>query len=442
MILFQDNPTGDEKEQPAQEQQALTVPANDTSGKDLARFGVTNIEIQEYKDKFMAMTLTDVKDKKGLQAIYQGRQFIKKKRTTVESQRKEMVAEAVEWQRKVNTAAKQITAELLPIEQHLQDQEDFIANETKRIADEENRIKQERLSARIDILIENGMAFDGRSFLVGTVSITNEEIDTFTAEDFAGLVELASLEHERLLKEKEAQEKAKAEEAAEFERLKASLAKQKAEQDEKERLFEQQQREFKEQQDKRANEIREEAQALEKLSVKLREEKQRFRASELFAMGLKYNGQFYYYEDMQVLPSALLQEDNEWPVWLQNTRIEVEAKMEESAQAKKMEEEKKWIEQEALKLQAAEDAKNELLAQQEKVEKEKREAKEEEQLEIMRKEALKPDKVKLQDFTFLIDELNYKLPEFESEEVKNISGPLMESLFELARITREALNKL
>ena len=79
---------------------------------------------------------------------------MKGKRVEVEKKRKELKADALEWGRKVDTEAKRIFGLLEPIETHLQTEENRVAQEKERIRQEKIEKEKARV-AKIEKAIED-----------------------------------------------------------------------------------------------------------------------------------------------------------------------------------------------------------------------------------------------------------------------------------------------
>jgi hypothetical protein len=119
---------------------------------ELKQFDVTEEAIATMANEFMALQVDGLEDREGLAKVHTARMTVRDKRCRVEDRRKELVADALKHQRNVNTVAKHITSQLLPIEDHLQAQEDAIAElkEAKRaeqMRKEEERIEREKKEA-------------------------------------------------------------------------------------------------------------------------------------------------------------------------------------------------------------------------------------------------------------------------------------------------------
>jgi fused signal recognition particle receptor len=180
---------------------------------------------------------------------------VKGKRIEVEKRRKEYKAEALAWNKKVDTAANKIFKLLEPIETHLQAEEDKITKEKARIKAEEERRIQEVAQDRVNQMAQFGkvMPFaealsisDGEFFAKLNIAKSEYEAEQarLTAENKAREEEAARLaaeraELERLRKEEAAKRKAEEDRlAAERAKIEADRMAVEAAKREQERLAE------------------------------------------------------------------------------------------------------------------------------------------------------------------------------------------------------------
>jgi hypothetical protein len=189
----------------------------------------------------MALTVKGIDDQEGFGQVHDARMVVKNKRVLVEKQRKAYKEDALKFGKMVDGEAKKIFDALAPIESHLQQQEDIIINERKRIEAEKERAAQERILWRINELASVACVMS--YFDVASLSdpeyekLLSEKNTAFKAEQVR-IAEEKRLESERLEKERldrEAEQKRLDAERAELNRIKAEQdaerAKLKAEQD-------------------------------------------------------------------------------------------------------------------------------------------------------------------------------------------------------------------
>ena len=190
---------------------------------EVVKYDVTEAAISEMRSIYMDLTVSDIDDKEGFDAVHSARMVVKSKRVAVEKQRKEYKADALEYGRKVDIEAKKIFSLLEPIESHLQTQEDVVINERKRIQAEKEERERAVIQRRVDELQQYGcvMSF----FDVASMEVPAFEKKLFEVKD-AFEAEQKRLEEERLARE--AEEKRMAAERAELEKLRAEQAEREA----------------------------------------------------------------------------------------------------------------------------------------------------------------------------------------------------------------------
>ena len=115
----------------------------------IVTFEPIEAQIQDWRKRFMPMRVDGSQDKQGASLVHDARMEVKAARVAVEKRRKELKADALEYGRRVDDAARAITAKLEPIERHLQEQEDIVLKEQERQKAEAARILAERTDARV-----------------------------------------------------------------------------------------------------------------------------------------------------------------------------------------------------------------------------------------------------------------------------------------------------
>jgi len=205
----------------------------------LAKFNPIQSKIKKLEEDYLPMEIAGVNDIEGYNAVDIARKDVKKYRTTVEGIRKQEVADALKFQKSVNTEAKRITEMLTPIEEHLIAEQRKIQKQKEEIETEKKRLHALKIQQRTKDLIEAGMIFTGVSYIYLEIEVLPIEIESWTDVDFnAKLAEVDSAyndEQDRLAiieqQRKEEEEKQQAEQQKEIKRL-AEIAKK----NEKERL--------------------------------------------------------------------------------------------------------------------------------------------------------------------------------------------------------------
>lgn len=169
-------------------------------------FSVDETAIAKVRDQFMSLKINGVKDTKGYEAVHAARMQMVRFRTTVEKQRKDYKAAALEYGRSVDGAAKRIASQLEPIEKHLADQEDAYEAEKERIKREAEEAKQRAVQARLDKLSAVGANIN--ALVVGALG--EPEFAELLAEKTAAW-EFQKEQEARAAEEKRQQEAAEAE---------------------------------------------------------------------------------------------------------------------------------------------------------------------------------------------------------------------------------------
>ena len=389
--------------------------------KQVVKYDVTEAAISEMRNLYMDLTVSDLEDQEGFEAVESGRKVIKGYRVATEKQRKVFKSDALEYGRMVDLKAKEIFSLLEPIETHLIKEGDKIRDEEKRIEAEEEAKEKAKVQGRVDDLLKVNIVLD--YFTVATM--TDEDYDTFytTSRTNYEAEQERIAEEERKIKETEAAEKAERE--AESKRLA----------DEKERL----EKWDKEQKEKEAK-IKADAEKLKKQQRELAEQKNHAREQSLKAIGVfraGYAGEALTskYDDFifsgPTLDWNIIRElsDGDFNDTLEtlNSQIikfgiekkaEVEKAREQERKDREVREKRLAEEIEARAQKEAQDAADR--AAQEKI---KAEA------EAERQEALKPDKEKLIALAYYLQGIEY--PELKSDEANIIRAMAAKQIYDI-----------
>lgn len=182
------------------------------------------------REKYLPLTIGGVDDKKGFDAVYKARQDVKSTRVAVEKKRKELKADALEFGRSVDGAAKRITDLLTPIEDHLKSQEDEYNKQKEAIKKAAEEAAAAKLQSRIDSLIAVRAVGPFPGLAVMPDDVFEVLLAAKTAENVA---RIAAEEAERLEREKAEAElvRVREEEQARLEAEKARLAEERAKQE-------------------------------------------------------------------------------------------------------------------------------------------------------------------------------------------------------------------
>jgi len=191
--------------------------------KALAAYNVTDATIATMREKFMPLVIESPDDKQGAKRVREARLTVKNHRIAVEKTRKALKEDALRYGQAVDAEARRITAELAPIEEHLEAQEAAVAAEIARRAEAEANAKREKLRLRMEALAANGSR------------LTSLDVEAFTDEQFADELARSATEWQAAQERERvaAAERARVEaEQAEARRVEAErLAAQRAEQE-------------------------------------------------------------------------------------------------------------------------------------------------------------------------------------------------------------------
>ncbi len=142
---------------------------------ELKNFNVTDAAISELTSNYMPLVINGIDDKDGIKAIKEARSVVKRHRIDIDKRRKELNADALEYQRRINGEAKRITDLLEPIEAHLEAQEKKVDDELDRIKREKEEAEAARFKVRVTKLTGLKFMFDG-------VHYYSTYLDTFNNE--------------------------------------------------------------------------------------------------------------------------------------------------------------------------------------------------------------------------------------------------------------------
>ena len=119
---------------------------------ELQKFNIADAVIAKMSAEYLPLKVKGLDDKEGLKKVHDARMVIVKKRGDVERKRKELIASSVAFGQAVDGEAKRITALLLPIETHLENEESIIEREKERLRLEAEEEALKKLQARIERL--------------------------------------------------------------------------------------------------------------------------------------------------------------------------------------------------------------------------------------------------------------------------------------------------
>lgn len=180
-------------------------------------FDVTADFVEKMADKAAELVISGIDDRQGYITVNDARKIIKEKRVAVEKKRVELNADALAYQRTVNTEAKRITALLEPIESQLEAKIKAIDTEKERLKQEAIRLKQEKTAERIGQLAKMEMTQISGMYYVAEQRVSHSEVETWEDEiwmDFLNICQREYAEIQRIKSETEAAAKAESERLA------------------------------------------------------------------------------------------------------------------------------------------------------------------------------------------------------------------------------------
>jgi hypothetical protein len=217
---------------------------------ELAVFRKQDAIVAELREKYMGLTIKGVNDRKGFDAVHEGRMVVKRARIDVEKTRTTLKADILERGRKIDAEAKRVAGLLAPIEDHLESQETAITNERERIKREAEEARKAKVKQRFEALQLCGYQGDMMAVpelgeiefgvLLATAQAAKAEADRLAEE--ARQQQAAEVERLRKLEAEAAAERAR-QEAAAAEQRKAEEARLAAERAELDRVRKEQEAE-------------------------------------------------------------------------------------------------------------------------------------------------------------------------------------------------------
>lgn len=260
--------------------QALAIiPAEKKAEMEIARFDVARNWIAEKKAEYEHLAIHGLDDKTGHKAVTAAWQEIRNKRLQVQNKHKEIKADYLVITRKIDGEKNDLVALLEEIENPLKSELDRIEEEKEAAKKEEERKIQEKLQGRVDSLIANGMAFNGRYYGIGDViSIDIVTLKELADDEFGKLLERVQKENQTILDAQAAKEQREKEERDAQEKKRLELEETERQQKEKQAELDRQQ------------------EALDKQKADMLAARTKARGKLLEAVGMTYNFSNRYFE--------------------------------------------------------------------------------------------------------------------------------------------------
>lgn len=388
----------------------------------LAKFNLADSQIQQWKGEFLDLQIAGVNDTEGYKVINRSRIFIKDRRVEITKEGKKLRQSAVDFQKAVIAEEKRLVDQLSEIEAVLEDKQKVVDAEKEKIKQAKEQKEQAKLQKRIADLTTMGMKFDGEAYVLNHLRFTALSIklaDDFTYNQFEVQVEAEwDKEQVRLVEEV----RLKAEEEERFNKLReeqalelAKMAKEKAEIE----------AQLKKQKEEQAAILK----AQQELGLQkelMVEAKINSKKSDLYSIGFTLKFGNFIFGEISVSELIVNLSDENWVeklkalkslVSTEKSKIEANKQLEienqkKAAIEKALEEERVKVQQVALKKEVEEKAKQ---VAEEKLKEEK-----------VLAEQMRPDTDK---YLVFVEQLaNMQLPEFSTEQYKNLGKNVNEHL--------------
>jgi hypothetical protein len=265
--------------------------------KDIQNFTTNETEIQKFRDNFLKLEITSLEEKEKYEEIYESRQIVRRARLSVDRIASALNEGAKAYVKKVDARKKELIEKLKPIESHLLAQEERYEALKAEKALELERLAEEVLTNRAAELIDLGCAFTGKYYQIENVNIEHNKISNYSEKEWAALIsEIKPIA--------EAIKKAQMEKEVEAKRMAEELAKEKE-----------------------------------------RSARIEMRTKQLINLGLKYDGENFIFEDVNVHYTELtVLNEEQWKILVERVAPVVSeriAKKEAEERELKLQEEEK-----------------------------------------------------------------------------------------------------
>jgi hypothetical protein len=373
-VILEDEQLSDQEKKDAIQNGLATIPEAEKKGimkviteDDLIKIGGHKKKLASFKRKYGngKIKFTNVDDEAMISLAEDAARDLRKFRTGIDNERKELVAPMNNGVKFVNSKYNPIIDDSKTLEDPIKTvREEFKAAKEAK-AKEAELAKQKRVNDRVDVLQKAGMAFDGEYYSIGSEefgvdSITIGLIDLETTPDGvfdnilsqiiskAAAIKTATEEKEaKLLAEKKQREEQEAEEKRKFKEEQDKLQKEKDDLAKQMADFKKQQEELQAQQDKLTQQKLEEANRLLKIEQDKKDALNKERKLQLIELGLVFDGWKGYfssiYKELEAKVHLSTIEDATNEAWIEimnSVRITVEQQKQLIEKDKKIADEK------------------------------------------------------------------------------------------------------
>lgn len=192
---------------------------------NLAPITVFQSEITRMRNEFSGLKIIDLNDKKGFEAVSAARIEAMRLRTSVDKVRKRLKEESLAWGRAVDATAKEIREQIESIENPLSEMEETYKAQVAEKKAEAERLRKEKIQDRVLRITSLDALFNGIEYKLGEKSITQDQLESSSDNDFQTVVESFEAEYKILLDQRLEAERVAREEA---DRLEAQRKEQEA----------------------------------------------------------------------------------------------------------------------------------------------------------------------------------------------------------------------
>lgn len=182
----------------------------------LTVFNATEAAIQKLKDDYSNLTIAGINDKDGYKAVSEGLRILVSLRNKIDKRR-------LDIKRSIDNSAKDVLAQLTPIEAHLSSQKKTIDDELARIKQEKAEAERLRFVARTNRLFELGFTFNGVIYTLGLLAAMPSTINEANDEEWNTFIADAEAVSKQIAEKKAAEEAERLRLAEENERLRREL---------------------------------------------------------------------------------------------------------------------------------------------------------------------------------------------------------------------------
>jgi DNA repair exonuclease SbcCD ATPase subunit len=159
-----------------------------TKGTELTlkpiEYGVTKIALKEQLQEFAGLQIHGINDKDGYEVVRRAIATARDLRLTIEAKRKELKQVSLDYGRMVDDIAKDLQAEIEPVEQALRKEKEKVDNELERIRAEKEAERQRKIGERINALLSLGFQLVGFEYRYYKMSISVDSISTMPDSEF------------------------------------------------------------------------------------------------------------------------------------------------------------------------------------------------------------------------------------------------------------------